>query len=851
MKKFYFLLLSLVSMAACAQTYNYTVFSSAASGISSNINSIKTDGNGTLWLTSFSGISSYNGSTFTHYTPENSGLQTNSIIEAEIDSSNKKWMATYSDGVIVFNGSTFTNYKTSNSALPSNTINDIAIDGQNNVWVATPAGLAKFNGTAWTSYTTANSNIGTNNITSVGIDSNNVVWITDTNSFLKKFNGTTFTHIGDQAARIVRVKGTDVYATSPMGFIKYANSIFAGITTYGSSSCMLDCYVADLDIDENNKVWIGFQRECSNGGIQNFTDCANYTETTTGTPLNYITCLEVQNSSTIWSYVAELGLVKMSRAAACPQPTGFSVTNINTTSVTVNWNAPSPAPSSYVVVYNTSPNFGGISGNTTTTSKTLEGLNPNSDYYWWVASNCGNTISDYVLGGFFRTAEVPTGACFKAVAGGSYYSFGIKTDGTLWAWGANDGRLGENTPPGNYTAPKRIGNAANWESIATCVMHSAGIKTDGTLWTWGFNNNGGLGNGTVGAATYTTTQMGTANNWKSVAVGLEHTVAIKTDGTLWAWGRNTLGEVGNGNNEAQVVAIQIGTATNWKSVSAGEEHTVALKTDGTLWSWGYNGQGQLGDGTTTSRNAPAQVGTDTNWQSISTGQLHTLAVKTNGTLWAFGYNDYGQVGTQTGVRVTTPTQVGTATNWKTVDGGRDFSLATRTDGSLYAWGRNTWGQLGDGSTTNRATPVRVGVAADWQTISGGFGHSLALKTDGSLYTWGYNVSGALGNGTVGIGTHTTVPGNINCPLTTTLEVGDFAAANAMKVYPNPVNDILNIAFETTITNVSIFNVLGQEVIAKPIHAKETKIDVSALHAGTYFVKVNADGEVKTLKIIKK
>jgi alpha-tubulin suppressor-like RCC1 family protein len=208
-------------------------------------------------------------------------------------------------------------------------------------------------------------------------------------------------------------------------------------------------------------------------------------------------------------------------------------------------------------------------------------------------------------------------------------------------------------------------------------QHTAVIHSDGTLWTWGLNAQGQLGIGNT-AYQAAPVQVGTDTNWKSVAVGQFHTVAIRTDGTLWAWGLNNYGQLGVASaGTFQTTPVQIGTATTWRSVSAGYYHTLALRTDGTLWAWGFNYDGEVGIGTTDTQLEPAQVGTATNWQSLAAGAYHSLAVRTDGTLWAWGYNYYGQLGLGSSASVSTPVQVGTATTWQRVSAGYYPSRAHR------------------------------------------------------------------------------------------------------------------------------------------------------------------------------
>lgn len=342
---------------------------------------------------------------------------------------------------------------------------------------------------------------------------------------------------------------------------------------------------------------------------------------------------------------------------------------------------------------------------------------------------------------------------WASVSVGEEYTVALKPDGTLWAWGYNGlGQLGI----GNYVeqnSPVQVENSNNWASVSAGQDHSIAIKTDGTLWAWGQNFHGKLGIGQVNgiySEQLSPVQAGTDNNWSIVSAGTYHSLAIKTDGTLWVWGDNSAFQLGTGNFNDQVSPVQIGTDTNWASVSAGQDHSVALKTDGTLWGWGMSYFGQLGTGTNNIQYIPVQAGTDNNWASISAGKCNSLALKTDGTLWAWGYNNYGQLGIGNNTNQFSPVQVGSDNNWAHISVGEYYVLAIKTDGTLWSWGRNTTGQLGIGNTTSQNSPVQVGTANNWKSVSAGVFHSFAQKLDGSLWAWGYNGSGQLGIGNYSI-----------------------------------------------------------------------------------------------------
>ena len=330
-----------------------------------------------------------------------------------------------------------------------------------------------------------------------------------------------------------------------------------------------------------------------------------------------------------------------------------------------------------------------------------------------------------------------------------HFSVAISSNGTLWAWGTNTyGQLGDGTTIDRWS-PVQVGTDDDWASVAGGRSHSLGLKTDGTLWAWGFNWSGQLGNGSTSGEDPNPipVQVGSDNDWVEIAAGQYHSLGLKSNGTLWAWGTAVDGALGDGTQTDKSRPVQLGSDSDWVSVAAGLfDHSMGIKTDGTLWAWGW-AMGGLGDGTTLRRLSPVQVGIDSNWALVSGGGYHSIGLKIDGTLWTWGTNNNGQLGDGTTADKLAPVQVGVDTDWVGVDAGEQYNLGYKSDGTLWAWGLNSSGQFGDGTTANSLTPVQVGNNSDWVTVSAGALHSFGLKADGTLLAWGYNHNGRLGDGT--------------------------------------------------------------------------------------------------------
>ena len=410
-------------------------------------------------------------------------------------------------------------------------------------------------------------------------------------------------------------------------------------------------------------------------------------------------------------------------------------------------------------------------------------------YQWYkdgseVAGATGSslTISGVKLsdGGSYQAAVRNVATRISAVSGGGDHTMFIKAGGTLWAMGYNlFGQLGDGTMTHRSSA---VQVATGVASVAAGRVHTMYVETDGTLWAMGYKGNGQLGDGKDANVEFRRTPVRVATGVASVAAGADHTMYVKTDGTLWATGSNAQGQLGDGGNLTSNTPVQV--ATGVASVAAGRVHTMYVKTDGTLWAMGDNRYGQLGDGTTTNRSSAVRVATGV--ARVSAGRMHTMHVKTDGTLWAMGYNLFGQLGDGTTTNRSSAVRV--ATGVASVAAGDDHTMYVKTDGTLWAMGYNLFGRLGDGTITNRSTAVNVykGLLSDAATlafapaittqpssstvISGGAASfsAVASGTSPFAYQWkkdGSSISGATSSTYTIASTQTTDAGSYTVVVT--------------------------------------------------------------------------------------
>src|SRR5690554_993922 len=376
-----------------------------------------------------------------------------------------------------------------------------------------------------------------------------------------------------------------------------------------------------------------------------------------------------------------------------------------------------------------------------------------------------------VTGGTTVMVPEPAGVTFTSIISGDYHSVALGSDGNAYAWGDNYyGQLGDGTNTDSNT-PVQVQAPAGvtFTSISAGVNHSVALGSDGNAYAWGDNSAGQLGDGTnTDSNTPVQVQAPAGVTFTSINGGGYHSVALGSDGNAYAWGDNSAGQLGDGTNTHSntPVQVQAPAGVTFTSINGAGYPPVALGSDGNAYAWGDNSAGQLGDGTNTDSNTPVQVQAPAGvtFTSINGGGYHSVALGSDGNAYAWGDNSAGQLGDGTNTDSNTPVQVQApaGVTFTSINGGGYHSVALGSDGNAYAWGDNSAGQLGDGTNTHSNTPVQVQAPAGvtFTSINGGGYHSVALGSDGNAYAWGDNSAGQLGDGT---NTHSNTPVQVQAP----------------------------------------------------------------------------------------
>lgn len=311
--------------------------------------------------------------------------------------------------------------------------------------------------------------------------------------------------------------------------------------------------------------------------------------------------------------------------------------------------------------------------------------------------------------------------------------------GVVLAWGRNGhGQLGDGT-----TTDRRLPVSIGLSNV-TAIYPGFALRRDGSVWTWG---GGNAPNGTPRGSTKPVKVPGLSHIAALAVADAGSVYALRTDGTVLAWGANFNGQLGNGTTTDSTTPVKVIGLSHITAIAAGAESGYALRADGTVWAWGNNVDGELGDATTTNRERPVQVAGLNQVTAIAAAAFSTYAVRADGSVRAWGANFAGELGDGTTANSSTPVQVTGLSKVRTIVA-RDVSvLALRRDGTVWSWGGNTQGQLGDGTTTGRSTPVHVPGLNNVHALALGQSTGYAVRRNGAAWAWGDNSNGQFGDGT--------------------------------------------------------------------------------------------------------
>lgn len=434
-------------------------------------------------------------------------------------------------------------------------------------------------------------------------------------------------------------------------------------------------------------------------------------------------------------------------------PTIDSVTADGFGNATVNFSAPVPNTiniSSYVVsaktsdnssvsttVYDESPATIDLSANLGTTEFAVQAFNTfgagqfsgygnstsvtGTELYAWGLNVNGETTGTSDTTNKSTPTAVSSAITFKQVNIGDSISGYVTSNNELYLWGSNDyGQIGQGNTSTSRTSPLQVGSDKEWAGVfigPSTKRYVHQVTTSGELWGQGRNSNGCLGDGAQ-IERSSPVQIGALTNWyKGTHCNNINSTAnfttffIKTDGTLWGWGADSNGVLGqNTDGLSSVSPLQIGSATNWTHIVAFNHHAHGLRGT-SLYGWGQGSSGVIGDGQLISQSSPVQIAGS--WSDVSAGDEFAMGIKADGTLWGWGLGSVGQNGSETRTTSSSPVQVGALTNWSRVFCGGAFTIASKTDGTLWGWGDNSNSRLGLNDTVDRSSPVQIGVLTGW------------------------------------------------------------------------------------------------------------------------------------------
>ena len=435
--------------------------------------------------------------------------------------------------------------------------------------------------------------------------------------------------------------------------------------------------------------------------------------------------------------------------------------------------------------------------------------------------------------------ETTTTENWIATASGDSHTCAIKADQSLWCWGGNSsGQLGQGTTVALIAEPTEVAADSQWSSVSANGDHSCAIKTGNSLWCWGSNSSGQIGNNADAAIVSSPTEIAAGSSWSKISLGTDHSCGIKDDDSLWCWGGNSHGQLGDGSKEEKKIPTAIDPGNNdWLAISLGTQFSCGIRDVGSLFCWGINDKNQSGRSPIDKADltTPSSVDGNTDWLNISTGNTHSCGIRNTDQLWCWGDSSYGQTGAESAA---TPTLVVTPTvgddKWIKVAADGNHSCAIRKnnnqDNSLWCWGKNDNGQLGNNTTTAKTQPAPVVGDSVWSWVSLGVDHSCAINDDGSLWCWGDNSESQLGDTTIN---NHTIPKQIGTETTwSSISLGNQFSCGIQTDLATPPNQTLwcwgnngesQLGDSTTINSTSPKKIIS-------LADKWTTIDAGSQHA---------------------
>ena len=419
----------------------------------------------------------------------------------------------------------------------------------------------------------------------------------------------------------------------------------------------------------------------------------------------------------------------------------------------------------------------------------------------------------------------------QTFGGGNAHSLVICADNTVQSFGNNYyGQLGNGTFAPSFM-PVAVSSLTNVIEVVAGRYYSVALKSDGTVWAWGENYWGQLGNGT-NIDSNVPVQVTGLSGVISIAAGdsMDHTLALKNDGTVWAWGNNWDGQLGNGTNINSNIPVQVTGLTGVISISGCDDSSFALKNDGTVWVWGDN-YGLFGNGTATTpwdSNIPILITSISGVAAIASAGSEAIALRTDSTVWAWGN------GASTPYLITSLSGITNISRGRSTWPSSEHSMALKSDGTVWAWGANDYGQLGNGTNIYSSIPVQVSSLSNVRAISACNGHSFAQKYDGTFWAWGSNASGKLGTGT-SISSNLPVQITITCPVA--IGIDEITEQNAVVVYPNPSSG--QVSFDGVVENdvVEVMDITGRIIKSETFSVTNHTIDLSSYQRGIYIYRI--------------